>query len=362
MNFNFLDSGNIIYTIYFFLLMICTISRYRFDNKKNRGFFILFIIIPMFLGCFRMEGVGTDTFAYIRYMEYNSCMSYEQVFYEWIARDPCFYVFIKFLYDPFRSYTLVFSVLQVAFWLSLGIVMYKYSDKCLLALLVFVFLKYHFNVWSAIRQGLALSFLMISYSFLINGKKKSFFACIAAATLAHSTAFMFIIAYPLRKINLFKKRALLVTATFLVIAFTPFLEILNTFNPEISEMLNTGSSSNLFILLTTILAFLFVYFNYAYVDDKHNNLLFNLSFVAFLMAILGFRVTLGYRALIYFGFFVSLLVCNTVSQNKWSLNKAITNLILPMVFIYVLTGVPASVSPYHFVWEQNVYIDPDTKK
>lgn len=362
MNFNFLDFGNLIYTFYFFFLIFFAIKRYKYSNKQNKSIFVIFILVQLFLGSFRMEGVGTDTFAYIRYMDYDHYLSYSEVFSERILTDPVFYLFLKFLYDPYQSYTFVFSVLQIVFWISFGYLVYRYSNKCLLALLVFVFLKYHFNVWSAIRQGLAFSFLMWSYIFLMKEKKLPFLLCIILASLAHSSAFLFIIAYPLKFINLYKKKLLLVGVTVLVIAATPFLEILNSFNFDISGMLNEGSSSNLFILLTTILAFLFILINYRPDGDKNNNLLFNLSFVAFLMAILGFRVTLGYRMLIYFGIYIALLISNVVVQKHWSVNNVSTALVLPMIFIYIMTGIPSSVTPYHFVWEQNVYIDVDTKK
>lgn len=362
MNFNFLDSGNIIYTLYFFFLIFFVLTKYRYSNKQNKSIFVVFILIQLFLGCFRMEGVGTDTFAYVRYMDYDHSLSYGEVFSERILTDPFFYLLLKFLYDPFQSYTFVFSVLQIVFWISFGCLVYRYSDKCLLTLLVFVFLKYHFNVWSAIRQGLAFSFLMWSYVFLMKEKKLPYLLCIGLASLAHSSAFLFIIAYPMRFMNLYKKKILLVVITSLIIAATPFLEILNSFNFDISGMLNEGSSSNLFILLTTIIAFLFISVNYRPDGDKSNNLLFNLSFVAFLMAILGFRVTLGYRMLIYFGIFIALLVGNVVVQKRWPVNKIIMFLIIPMIVMYIMTGIPSSVTPYHFVWEEKVYIDVDTKK
>lgn len=189
-----------------------------------------------------------------------------------------------------------------------------------------------------------------------------FILCIVIAGLAHSSAVLFLIVYPLRKVSLYNNKCFLLSATVLVIAATPFLEALNVFNFDIIGLLNEGSASNLFILISTILAFIFVLFTYKPDGSKNNNLLFNLSFIAFLMAILGFRVTLGYRVLIYFGFFLALLVSNVVVQNKWSGNKVLFRLVIPIVILYMLTGIPASVFPYHFVWEQNVYIDPDTKK
>ena len=342
--------------------MMFVIARNGYSNKKNKRIFVFFILIQLFLGCFRMEGVGTDTFAYIRLMDLNRDMSYGQVLFEMIINDPVFYLFLKILYDPFQSYTLVFSVLQIIFWISLGVIMYRYSEKCLLALFVFVFLKYHFNVWSAIRQGMALSFIIWSYSFLLKEKNLYYLLCVGVAGLAHSSAVLFLFAYPLRKICLYEKKRLLVGITFLVIGATPFLEFLNVFNFDIIGLLNEGSASNLFILVSTILAFMFVVVTFKPDGSMQNNLLFNLSFIAFLFAILGFRVTLGYRVLIYFGFFLSLLVSNVVVQNRWHVNKVLSRLLIPMVVMYMLTGIPASVSPYHFVWEHNVRIDPETKK
>lgn len=358
MNFNFLDSGNIIYTLYFFILLIFVITRYNYSNKQNKNIFIIFVFIQLFLGSFRMEGVGTDTFAYVRYMNYNYSLSYNEVYNEWVHNDPVFYILVKFLYDPFQSYTIVFAFLQIAFWIPLGITMYKYSDRCLLALLVFVLLKYHFNVWSAIRQGFALSFIICSYSYLIHEKKKSFFLCIALATLAHSSALLFLMAYPLRNICLYEKKRVLLGAVVMAFLVMPFLQDLNLFS---AERLNKGSASNLFILLTTIISFIFIYIKFNTQSNKNNNLLFNLSFVALLMAILGFKVTLGYRVLIYFGFFISMLVSNVVYSNRWLVQRVFFQLLLPMALIYILTGIPASVDKYYFFWEQNVFIDPDKK-
>lgn len=138
----------------------------------------------------------------------------------------------------------------------------KYGNNrysCAFSFFMFIGLRIYGANFYLIRHSFAMAFLILAFEAIIERKLKKFMLLVLCATLFHTTACFFIIAYPLAKINIsFKQLGLLLCgllfATYLAKdALNGFFSLIDSDNYYYNYINKTGFSSNIFILITLIL-------------------------------------------------------------------------------------------------------------
>lgn len=355
MNFNFLDPGNLIYTIFFFLVGICTLKTYGKTNKDNKVVFIFMVALYCLIAGLRSKWVGSDTNNYVYYFEYVRNMSNINIINEFSARDPIAMIIFKYLSAPFNSYTPVLMLIQILFCTLIAITYYKYSKNCILAFLVFVFLRYHFFLMSGIRQGFALCIILYSYKYIKDEKFIGYTICVLLASIFHFSAILCLFFYPFRNFVFYNKGYKLIFAIIITLVSSLYIpDVANiVFSDKTGYLDQTEKIGNLFSLITSVLVFGFVHFRIQKIHvTKEVNTLYNVTLVFFLLSILSFRLELAFREAMYFGFIIPILI--PYLTNKVSLRV----IFMVMVALYILTGVPISVNPYQFNWNEK-YIEKE---
>lgn len=352
MNFNFLESNILIYTFYILLVGISALATYGKTNRRNRVLFVLLVFLYCLIGGLRSRWVGSDTNNYLFYFDVVRDMSVADIFRDFASRDPISMIVFKYLSVPFSTYTPTLLIIHFLFCSLIAVTYYKYSDNCVLALFVFVFLRYHFFLMSGIRQGFALCIVLFSYKYLIRSQFTYFLLCVLFASAFHLSAIICLIIYPLRNIILYDKSYKLILVVLITLVFSVFVPRLAgmVFSSRIGYFDESEHLGNLFSFVTSFLIFGYVHIRIKHIQvTSEINTLYNIALLFFLFSILSFKIELAFREAMYFGFMVPMLI--TYLTDRRSLNNVIVVL---MLSIYSITGVPISVDPYQFYWKEQM--------
>ena len=188
---------------------------------------ILFVTI-LFISCFRYN-VGTD---------YNS---YKNIFIYETPIEPLFGFLIKSVKAIGAGYE-VFVL--VVFILAFGLKLYvfkklSFHNGFFLSLMLycsFYYISYDIN---AIRQGLALSFILLACYYAYQHQQLKFYLLVILSSLVHYTAIVFIPFYLVLNIRLSKFKAILLCMA------SALLSVGNVFNILVETITNLLSGSNI---------------------------------------------------------------------------------------------------------------------
>lgn len=363
MNFNFLDEGCLIYT---FLYLLAFVSVIFVTGKKERGvFFWIIVILEILVSSLRGVTVGADTYGYAEnIIPQLKSLSYSEILNAdvWLVRkEPLCYCFLKFISNPFETFTPYFVILEIIYWILIADTIKRYSKDPLLSLFIFIAFRFSFFNMTAIRQSLALAITTFSYRYYMRDKKFYFVLFVLLASLFHRSAIIFLLLLLIGKINLLE-RQWLVYVMAIGFAFVSYL-FRNTIGLEslgdseiaymgyIAKDAGGGNYFSVFFMLI-IFVLVSVFINQTNVQNRFVND-YNIMVLALLISMAGLFVSLFFRVSMYFSFLVPILYANTLKEiniknnyNQWyAIGMAL------MLIIYICTGVVADYAPYKFYWE-----------
>ena len=210
-------------TIYYVVLFFCIVLAYAAERNdcehENRltsstvshshTTLILFIILSMILivvAGFRYN-VGDDYWSYYKAGERFSNELSESIK---TFSEPG----IKLIYSIVRLITTekiipIFVVAAITISLMLGVI-YRHTDKLLMAVMLFLFLGCWHESFNAVRQCLAAAIVFCGYGFLKDKKFLKFFLVILIAFLFHRSAILMILPFFIIHIKVSPKNILLI--------------------------------------------------------------------------------------------------------------------------------------------------------
>ena len=350
MNFNFLDEGCLIYTFLYLLTFISV---------------IFIVILEVLVSSLRGVTVGADTYGYVvNIIPQLKSLSYSEILKAdvWMVRkEPLCYCFLKFISDPFETFTPYFFILEIIYWVLIADTINRYSKDPLLSLFIFIAFRFSFFNMTAVRQSLALAVTTFSYRYYIKNKKIYFVLFVLLATIFHRSAIIFLLLLLTGKVNLLK-RQWLVYVMAVGFAFASYV-FSNTIGFEAlgdSEIAYMGYMAKdqgggnyfsvLFMLIVFVLVSLFI--NQTGIINRFVKDC-NIMVLALLISMAGLFVSLFFRVSMYFSFLVPILYANTLKEikikNHYKQWYAIG--MASMLVIYICTGVVEAYVPYKFYWE-----------
>lgn len=210
-------------TVYFVVLFFCIILAYaaeksdcphenRLSNDRvshsqtTRYLFIVLTIILIVVAGFRY-GVGGDYWSYYRAGERYSNELLESIK---TLSEPG----IKLIYTIVRVFTTeriipIFVVAFITISLMLGVI-YRHTDKLLMAAMLFLFLGCWHESFNAVRQCLAAAIVFCGYGFLKDKKFLKFLLVVFIAFLFHRSAILMILPYFIVHIKVSPKNIFLI--------------------------------------------------------------------------------------------------------------------------------------------------------
>jgi hypothetical protein len=176
-----------------------------------------------FLATFR-EGIGYDYQSYIDIFEQvrTGGQSLGSVFSNLIngGIEPGFYLLNRFLSLFVTSSVVMYGVYSFLMLAPVAYFIYRYSKDVWLSTWIYVTVTFFYTIMNFVRQGMAVSIILLGYKFLREKKTIPFLLIVLLATMFHKTALIMIPVYFLCHLKLNWKLGLFYAGITLVLYMT----------------------------------------------------------------------------------------------------------------------------------------------
>lgn len=240
----------------------------------------------------------------------------------------------------------------------IGFVFYKYSSNIIFSFLIYATFGLYIFSFSGIRQALAISITFMSFHFLKNKKNLWFVIFVLIASTMHSSAIIFLVAWPLSKLKISFIKGLVIVLGIGILM--PFMRtIVNTivaliFTSRYENYQDEGGA--IVLLLVYVLIFLFSFAGAKGAKNERLQFFQWMILCAVGCQSLGFISTgaitrIGY----YFTIFFPLIIPEIFTgfrRPSFKIIATVVTSILLIIFFYLTTkGGYLDVVPYRFFWE-----------
>lgn len=225
-----------------FIISICFFVLASVFKKINKFLFYIFtslgIMIPCILAACRDISIGTDVEVYIKgWFDYAKQCSSFNYFVNNLGIGDFLYLLITYCSAKlFNDISYLFFIIQLLNIVPIVIALNKYDEKVNVPFAMILYFLFFYNMsFNIARQSISLSFFILGFTYLLNGKQKKFFVFLLIAFLFHSSAILGLGVY-LIFITSNKKNSYIYIALYL---FAILLILLN-FKSIISILINIG--------------------------------------------------------------------------------------------------------------------------
>lgn len=296
------------------------------ESKKK-----LTVIVASFLfilmSALRSAYFAPDTLRYVtKYLSLpgESVSYYWNMFIHNEGKDPLFYVFSKFVSSAGLSYQVWLTMIAVLFCVSAASLMLKYAEDAFLGYIGFISLGYLYFSFTGLRQTMAMAIVWFSYKHIVERKFWRFAALVIIATMFHSSAIIFFIAYPMANFKVgWKQITGIVAALIVSYFFSGQVKYLITVIGWTDEIAAYGSEKRKitmtlagFIILALMYAFCTFYKERVLEKDERNLTLYNMFFIGVCFQAFAMIVAELFRISLYFNIFGIILVTKAVLAEK----------------------------------------------
>jgi len=344
-------------------LMTLGVIRFTFLNNKKimskKWFVIISSILLFLIAAFRSIYFGPDVLNYLK--KYIS-LSYISVSTLWMnvinneGTDPFFSLFSKAFNFLGVTPQMWLSILSGIFIYSISSIIYKYSDEPYISFIALISLGYFYFSLTGLRQTMAISILLFSFKYLKERRVLPFIIVVFISSLFHSSALIFLIAYPFANVKIGFKHFLglgvaIIMAVFFKNQIREIIKILswtdrlaNYANREVSL---TWSG---FILQLSIYLFCLFYKKNVLKYDNDNLILYNLLFLGLFFQVFAIVIAEFFRVSMYFSIFSIILITKAINAEE---NVKLRNMIFLAVFMALLGYIywTGNFKEFKFFWE-----------
>lgn len=303
----------------------------------------------------RGASVGTDTAGYIaRYLSYAQYNFYSFWSILGELKDPGYqlsaWVFSKVFPDAQWWLAAVAAIYIIAVFRFIN----KYSPYPIFSILAFLALSYFSFSLSGLRQTVAMALSLFSIDFIEKKKPIKFVALIVAAALCHTSAVIFLMAYPLSRIRIGYKHllAFLVTGV-MIFSFQTYVRMAIAIIFDENRLAGyaereMGLTASGFIIQLSI--FLFCLFYYLGMEKKSASvtMLINFSFLGLIFQMYATMIAEFFRVSMYFSIanIVLIPICMALERREKTREIEMVMMLAILVAFLFRDGIPE----YVFFW------------
>lgn len=361
-----MNSGgiNLIFYMLFSIIFICGFHRNlqvkRIGEKKSEKKYIFLIsIILILIAVLRHESVGSDVSRYCEHFKVISKLEWSSISL-YYKKDVFFYYCTKLVTLVTENQQIWLGAIATIYVSSHSYIIEKYSKDALLSYILLLSMGwYHFSL-TGLRQAVALGIIAYSYVYLLENKRYKFIITILIASLFHSSAVVFLVAYPVSKLKLGMKQVFITTISLLSLTFgNNYIEMIFSFIFETDRYSGYSNSDvtlsmSMYILIVIIYCYAAFYLFKSKKQDVINEKLFNILTFGMVFQLYSSVLAEMFRVALYFNISILCLLPNilcTYEQNIKAKNL-IKVLIYTSFVIYFFSSAMYSsgVYPYEFFW------------
>lgn len=331
------------------------------SSKRTNQIFVVVAGLGLFtISTLRNIDFGFDTKAYILKFNSLSTTSLGELWNNFsnnYGKDPFFYFVSKIIKDLGFNDRMWLAIIAAFFCLAIFKLIYNYSADPFISVVTLISLGYFFFSLTGLRQTIALGFVVLAYKYLRDRKLVVFLILIIIGALFHSTALIFLIAYPLAYMKVGLRQIVIIgVSLFLIIVFkdkvNAFLAFFLADSERYSSFLNSNSTLSLsgFFIQFIIFLFCLIYKKEVIKKNEKNITYYNLLFLGILFQALSLVIAEFFRMSMYFSIFSIILIplVLKVDSNKYR------NV---LVYFYVLAALIAYIfwsqkfEDFIFLWQ-----------
>ena len=343
----------------FFITLIAIPSFIKSHTKRGGLYFVIFSFTAIvLLQSLRKWTVGIDIVTYLSFFERVSndghLLRFMQEFH---SLEKGFIYYMKLLSFITTNPQVYLSLVSITIFSLVGYVIYKNSKNYYLSIIAIITLVFFNFSFSGIRQSIAIAIAFISFEFIKKKKWVLFILLVLLASTFHTSALVFLIAFPLYYLRIEKKHLflilILIAVVFLFKSFFLKFILVNVFDKYDGSTLlvSTGAYTMFFVMLALYVVSMIVKKPNSY--SPQLNAYSNYLLVAVLIQIAASESQIAMRAGYYYFIFSSLLIPEIIVSTK---NERIRPIIYVLVVIicfsfYYLTTSGGSLDPYLFYWQ-----------
>lgn len=260
--------------------------------------------------------------------------------------------FIGRIFGRFQFLLVFVAILYIG---TVSYYIYKYSSNPMISYILFIGFGFYSFAMSSTRQTLAISFTMIAYKYIKEKNISKYLLFILIASTFHISALIFLPCYWLNKINLNRKKLLLIL--FLALALFAFKDslriLLNNFARIVYQPTQTGGNRMYFLMVfSTILGVIYIK---PFIQKNENNkyLFYMMVGSTLIMPITQFNPTIM-RLNYYFFIFMIIYIPNLLSVIKDKFIRIIGTLgysLVGIIWFFTSSISVQQLETYKFFWK-----------
>ncbi len=261
-------------------IVITLLIRMYLQEKKNSKAFVVFCsLIFIAFACFRGLEFTSDITRYDFVYQENANKTFSELFillFSGEGKDVTYTIFSMLFYKLHIPSIVFFHLIYLFFAYSLGRFISKNSNDVFLSFLMYLTFGYYYFTLTAVRQSIAMAFLLLSYEYIGKRKFVKFTLLVLLAGAFHLSALSFILAYPLYKLKFNPKAIWTVPVIYFVAArlARPIINIWNSIIPKqyaiYAESTTRLSSTNLLLAFLLCLGCIFISISQLREDKRFN--------------------------------------------------------------------------------------------
>lgn len=344
------------------LAYICILGFVRAFIKSNRLFILVASLGLFLLAALRTPDFGNDTFRYVQnYNNYSNTdfSIYLNNFLHYETKDPGFHLFSKILSMSGMNGQGWLATLSIMFILPFSIFVKNHSINPYLSYVALISLGYFFFTLTGLRQSIALGIVLLSYEHLLKNNSLTFVGYILVASIFHSSALIFLLAYPFSYLKFSKLKYVVgaVVALLISMLFGEFIRILvNTvgWTENLKEYANREVTLNYTGFIIQFLIMIFVLnkekkLNFNFKKNNSYGLMLNLLFLGIIFQSFSTVIAEFFRVSMYFSIFSVALIPNSINIEKYSKNASLVYFLI-LIFLLIYIYISGSYSGFRLVF------------
>ena len=299
---------------YYLVIGIVSIQGFLCLKNKNKIFLLITFLELFFISGFMNWNIGNDTLNYVN--NFIAVISSLDLTYSHMEKGYLLFNKILSLFTNDAQAILIvtsFFIISTIFYF-----IYKQSKFIFLSVLLFVIFQFSVTM-CLVRQYMALSIVLLGFSFVIKRQFIKFLLCCLLAMTFHTSAVSAIVLYFIYPLNIKIKNiiTILVVTSLIFLFIGPFLnnvfQVLGRYQGYIGSRLMGEEIKTASIVKTLMefVVFIFCFISYFFVNNKEHNSKFIIrpqffllsSLLALCIQFISIRGTVLERIAFYFSFF-----------------------------------------------------------
>lgn len=260
------------------LIIWLVLNLFKVKNKEKWFLRLAFLEMFLFLAL-RATDVGTDLKNYIPYFTWYAKWPWSKVFF--LDIEPGYALYNKILSCIFNNEQFFLIVTAAICLIGIYFFIKENSKNYFLSVFIYISLNFYIFLFSGLRQAIAMSIVLLSFSAIKKGKIFRFLMLIILAMLFHKTAIVFLpfifLAY--RKQDLKAIVGTLGLTGIFLIFKKDILAIVIQFVYKTYQIRDDGGYKFLFILVAVYLGAWLVR-KYVLKQEKENVIWYNMLMIA----------------------------------------------------------------------------------